>query len=252
MGRQDSVIQLVGAVGNLSFYKTRDGYMARKKGGVTADRIKFDPKYARTRENLAEFARAGRAAKVFRSAFLTVVPSSDSRMTSRLIGAMREVIRQDLVNPHGERNVIDGEALVLQGFEFNLGSTLKTTFRPQVTASIDRATGSMVVDIPAFEEKLVAKPDGATHFRLISAGAAIDFGEGIYTLATAKSDNLAISQAAHEPFQLSQAVTPGSTHPLFLALGIEFVQVINNVEKPLNNGAFNAMAIVKVDSGASE
>ena len=249
MGRQDSVIQLVGAVGNLSFYKTRDGYMARKKGGVSADRIKFDPKYARTRENLAEFARAGRAAKVFRNAFLTAVPSADSRMTSRLISVMREVIRQDLVNPHGERNVIDGEALVLQGFEFNLASTLKAAFRPQVTTSIDRATGIMLVDIPAFAEKLVSKPDGATHFRLISAGAAIDFGEGVYTLATAQSDNLAISESAHEPLQLSQAVTPGSAHPLFLALGIEFLQVINNVQKPLNNGAFNAMAIVQVDGG---
>ena len=42
MGRQDSVVQLTGAVGNLSFYKTQDGYMARKKTGVTAKRIKSD------------------------------------------------------------------------------------------------------------------------------------------------------------------------------------------------------------------
>ena len=59
MGRQDGVVQLTGGVGNLSFYKTQDGYMARKKTGVSAKRIKSDPAFARTRENIAEFTRLG-------------------------------------------------------------------------------------------------------------------------------------------------------------------------------------------------
>lgn len=250
MGRQDGVIQLTGSVGNLAFYKTQDGYMARKKGGVTGDRIKSDPKFARTRENLAEFARAGRAAKILRNAFLTVAQSaSDNRMTSRLISVMFEVLRLDLVNEHGQRNVVDGEAVLLQGFEFNLKATLTTTFRPQVALSIDRATGTMTIDIPQFERSMIAAPEGATHFRLNAGGAAVNFEENSYLLAKSRSAELPLSQPAYEALQLSQTITPGSANPLFLVFGIEFLQIINNVQKPINNGAFNAMAIVKVDGG---
>jgi hypothetical protein len=45
---------------------------------------------------------------------------------------------------------------------------------------------------------------------------------------------------------LANAVTPNSTHPLFLALGISFYQQVNGQMYPLKNGAFNALALVKV------
>jgi len=48
---------------------------------------------------------------------------------------------------------------------------------------------------------------------------------------------------------LANAVTAASTHPLFLALGIEFYQEVNGQMYPLKNGAFNALALVKVDGG---
>jgi hypothetical protein len=37
------------------------------------------------------------------------------------------------------------------------------------------------------------------------------------------------------------------THPLFLALGIEFLQEVNGEKYSLKNGAFNACALVNVD-----
>jgi hypothetical protein len=56
-----------------------------------------------------------------------------------------------------------------------------------------------------------------------------------------------------EALQLSLAVTPASAHPLFLILGIEFIQLMKNGSRaPLQDGAFNAMAIVKVDGGVSK
>ena len=48
---------------------------------------------------------------------------------------------------------------------------------------------------------------------------------------------------------LANAVTPASTHPLFLVLGIEFYQEVNGQMYPLKNGAFNALALVKVNGG---
>ena len=49
MARQKGIIKLEGTIGDVSFYKSKDGYLAREKGGVDADRIKNDPAFQRTR-----------------------------------------------------------------------------------------------------------------------------------------------------------------------------------------------------------
>src|SRR3954451_16181300 len=116
MARQKSIIALEGTLGNITFFKSRDGYMAREKGGISPDKIANDPAFERTRENNAEFSRAGKAAKLLRTAFRPIIQNaSDSRMVSRLTARMFAVLKQDGVNARGQRNVIDGEAMLLQG-----------------------------------------------------------------------------------------------------------------------------------------
>ncbi|WP_207625749.1 hypothetical protein, partial [Niastella populi] len=54
--------------------------------GVTADRIKNDPAFERTRENAAEFGRAGKAAKFLRSIFRDVTINAKDKITqARLV-----------------------------------------------------------------------------------------------------------------------------------------------------------------------
>lgn len=45
---------------------------------------------------------------------------------------------------------------------------------------------------------------------------------------------------------LDNALTAGSTHPLFFMLCPEFYQDVNGGKYPLKNGAYNALQIVKV------
>ena len=254
MARQDGLIQLTGSVGNLSFYKTQDGYLVRKKGAISGDRVKSDPAFARTRENATEFARAGRAGKLLRTAFRPLLQShSDNRVTSRLAGAMVKVIKADAINSRGERNVVDGNTALLEGFEFNQNASLKTTFAPPIGAAIDRPTGNMVVSVPAFSPaEMISAPDGATHFRLKASGAAIDFEGNIWSVAIAESADLSLGNKMLEPLQLSLTIASASEHPLFLIFGIEFLQLTKSGSRhPLNNGAFNAMAIAKVDDPAT-
>jgi hypothetical protein len=68
MARQRGIIKLDGTIGDITFYKSKDGFLAREKGGVPADRIANDPAFQRTRENGAEFGRAGKAGKTLRTA----------------------------------------------------------------------------------------------------------------------------------------------------------------------------------------
>ena len=67
MARQKGLIKLKGTMGDITFYRTADGYMAREKGGISAERMRTDPAFQRTRENMAEFGRAGKAGKVLRN-----------------------------------------------------------------------------------------------------------------------------------------------------------------------------------------
>src|SRR3970040_2331081 len=144
MARQKGIIKLKGTSGDITFYKTKDGHLAREKGGVDASRIANDPAFQRTRENGAEFGRAGKAGKTLRTALRTfLLNCADSRMVGRLTQSMIKVIQADLTNERGLRNVIDGEAELLMGFEFNMGGKLGNNLFLSFEGAIDRASGSI-------------------------------------------------------------------------------------------------------------
>jgi len=251
MARQKGIIKLKGTIGDITFYKTQDGHLAREKGGIEASRIASDPAFQRTRENGSEFGRAGKAGKLLRTALRPLLlNSADGRMVSRLTQAMVKVIQADLVSERGLRNVIDGEAELLFGFEFNIRGKLGTSLYAPFVGVIDRVTGDVNVDLASFvPANMIAAPSGTTHFKIISAGAEVDFEAETYVVSTSETAILPWDSTATAAISQTNAVTPASTKPLFLALGIEFYQEVNGQMYPLKNGAFNPLALVKVDSG---
>ncbi len=249
MARQDGVIKVTGQMDGISFYRTQDGYLMRKKSSVSGERIKNDPTYARTRENLAEFRGAMSATKVLKTAFRPLIMNvADNRMANRLSQQMMKVVQADTINLRGERNVIDGDIELLAGFEFNdIGRLDQTLFAPY-SWTINRATGVLTITIPEFTAaNLIAVPQGATHFKFVAGGAAIDFGEGTHISGTTDSGDQKIDTVPTATQVLTVNLFPNSTHPLFLALGIVFSQEVNGTYYPLRNGAFNALALVGVD-----
>lgn len=249
MAKQKGIIKLDGTIGGITFYKsTQDGYLAREKGGVSADKIANDPAFQRTRENGEEFGRAGKAGKILRNAIRALLQNaSDSRMVSRLTQIMVDVIHEDTTNPRGQRNVIDGEAELLEGFEFNINGKLGTTLYAPFTGTIDRVAGTLTANVPAFVPiNMIAAPGGTTHFKIVSAGAEVDFENETFVMDSQATAVLPWDATATAVINLTNAVTANSTHPLFLALGIEFYQQVNGQMYPLKNGAYNALALVKV------
>src|ERR1051325_10753698 len=99
MAKQKGILPIEGTLGNITFFKSKDGYMAKQKSEVSADKIANDPAFQRTRENNAEFGRAGKGGKLLRTAFRPVIQkASDSRMVSRLTAQMIAVIQEAEVN----------------------------------------------------------------------------------------------------------------------------------------------------------
>ena len=252
MARQKGIIKLKGTLGGITFYKTsQDGHLAREKGGIEKSRIMSDPAFQRTRENGSEFGRAGKAGKLLRTALRALLlNSADGRMVSRLTKEMVKVIQADLVSERGLRNVIDGEAELLLGFEFNIRGKLGTSLYAPYTSAIDRVTGEITVDVPPFVPvNMIAAPSGTTHYKIISAGAEIDFEAETFIEQHSETAILPWDAVATVAIAQTNQVTAASTKPLFLALGIEFYQEVNGQMYSLKNGAFNPLSIVKVDSG---
>jgi hypothetical protein len=247
MAKQRGFLKIEGTLGDVTFVKTQDGYLVKEKTDI-GSRIASDKAFQRTRENNAEFGRAGKACKTLRAALKSLLLNAkDGRLTSRLTKEMMKVIKADATSDRGKRNVVDGEAEFLQGFDFNINAVLGTTISVACTPSINRVTGLLDVTVPPFvpANEIVA-PDGATHYKLVSAGAEIDFESETFTQAVSETAILPWDNTATAATTLSNAVTANSTHPLFLVFGIQFFQEVNGKQYPLKNGAFNALNMVMV------
>ncbi|MGZ4060697.1 MAG: hypothetical protein ACXVPU_16815, partial [Bacteroidia bacterium] len=195
MARQKGIIKLKGTIGDISFYKTQDGHLAREKGGVDASRIASDPAFVRTRENNEEFGSSAASGKLVRDAFRSLMMSaSDGRVTSRLTKVMSQIKNMDGVSARGKRVVQVGIGLpsgkaLLKGFNFNKRSILGAVlFKPY---AVTAGTGVITINgLTPIND--IAYPTGATHVSLISAFADVDFGGGLYDVQISNTVNLPI------------------------------------------------------------
>lgn len=242
MAKQTGHHKLQGTVGDVTYYETKDGFFAREKRTpkkVTNSRIK---------ENMQEFARAMRGAKLIRTTFATFIDEiKDFYFTRRLASEMNKVIKADRLNLRGFRNISDGDIELIQGFEVNTDMALTTAFKAKIVPSIDRATGIMKVDFPdQVTASLISKPEGASHFRLRIGGASINFdtSEHLFTQtagAYIPLTNLGISVPSLE-VQLPAAIAD----PLILALGVSFYQEVNGAYYLVGDTFSNAVAFVAI------
>ena len=248
MATQMGMFPFRGTIGNLVFYKLNGKWVARSKGGATAEQIATQPRFQRTKENSLEFGRAMRASQLLRAPFQALVyPNPDKLLARRLLTTMISVMQADTKSARGLRNVLDGNLELLEGFEFNEQGKLSVMLTAPYSSDINRETGEMKISIPAFiPQKMVTAPEAATHVRLVSGGAALDFENKNFKVDLQRSAELPLDNVAPNNIVLNNMLPANSTHPLFLALGVEFYQEVNDVLYRLRDGSFNAAAIVKV------
>src|SRR5690606_9481760 len=116
------------------------------------------------------------------------------------------------------------------------------------TTNIDRVAGELTVDlVPFVPANMIAAPTGTTHFKIISAGAEVDFEEETYVVSNSETAILPWNAAPTVAISQVNAVTAASTKPLFLAMGLEFYQEVNGQMYPFKNGVFNPLALVEVN-----
>ncbi len=248
MARQKGIIKLKGTIGDISFYKTQDGHLAREKGGVDASRIANDAAFVRTRENGAEFGSSASSGKLLRGALRPMMmTASDNRVTARLTKVMTDVKNLDATSVRGKRAVGVAIALptakaVLKGFNFNKGAILGSIlFKPYTVVA---ATGVITINglVPIND---IAFPVGATHISIKGAWSKVDFVNNVSDVKYSNAINLPINAVSTNVILTPSAPPVGAGTNLFV-LQIEFFQMVNTVQYSLKNGAYNALSIVEV------
>jgi hypothetical protein len=141
----------------------------------------------------------------------------------------------------------------MKGFEFNTQSSLKTSLQVEVSTTMNRVTGELSVHIPALNPgELVEAPKEATHYRIVSAGIALDFKNESYVSEITTTADLPLGNLEQAAIDLVNHVTPNSVNHLFVVIGIQYYQKIGNGKiYILNNGAFNSLQVLAVSKGTA-
>lgn len=250
MAKQTGLVKYSGTMGGVRHFKIKglEGDFAGLAGGPTAEQIKNDPAFERTRENMSEFGGCASAAKSIRVGLAQIIKQySDSRLTGRLTAIMKQINLEDIVNPRGKRNVeISANRSLIKGLNFNQQLSMSGVFNAPYSLSNTVARDSATFTIPGFNpSSMISAPAGATHFRLLNAIAVVS--DWVYNSATGKyeaTDNslneisdvgfsgyLSLSAAA--PNTVITTTLPGSptmtaSVSVLNCIGIEFYQKVGS------------------------
>jgi hypothetical protein len=242
MAKQAGALLLTGSIDNLSFYYNKEyGMLVRRKGGPDSERVKRDPRFAKTRARAEEFRQAVMAGKCLRISMYPLMRHvADAQLTARMNAAFVKVVQSDKKNPPGERSATMGDAGLLKGFEFNrreLMSEVTSKNSKQVfhySTNMNYALGMMTVYINQFNPKKLQAPEGATHCRIGAIGAAIDFDKQDFSRSEDNSDMISLQATSIAAFTLHVHPAAETGHSLFLGLGVRFY-------KPNSQGGYDAI-----------
>jgi hypothetical protein len=235
-----------------SLLKTKT--MAKKEttGGVSANRIKNDPVFERTRENMEEFGRAGKAAKLLRNIFRDVTINAKDIITqARLVKVASRILMADPISERGKRTVNNGDVLQLRNFHFNERAGIEDVLFVRCPVNFNRVSGEVTINIPSFvPRQSVEQAKGATHIRIVAAAAAINFDTEQHEYAMQATPELQYNPDPTQATTLTLALPANSKDIVLVALGIEYYQRVNSRSYALKTGEHNATSIVLVDKAA--
>lgn len=248
MAKYRSIFKIEGTIGDVTFYKGKNGYYVRNKTSVNKNRILTDPKFARTRENLSEFGHTATMGKYIRQAISGLLADAkDSHTSSRLTQVLSKVKNEDLSSARGQRKVITGLATAagkawLKGFNFNANANLDSVLMAEYT--LNPSTGELVIADLVPSQQLDI-PDGATHVGFSTAFLNLDLETNTKDLQVSPVSNLPINTTPTTVTLTPPAPATGSGLDFYF-LKVAFFQEINATQYPLNNGAFNALQLIEV------
>ena len=255
MAYQIGDLKLKGQLGDLTFYKQGDTYLAKRKGGISSKRMATDPTLERSRENSTEFGRASAEAKRIRLALRNVLPLfHDATMQTRLNKRILQLIKGDGTRDRGKRQLTTENLPLLVGFSFNGRSAWKDVYYAPVQRHFSENTGKLVVTLPEhWAAATLLSPKEATGVRFTVAAIAVDTANGVFDSYHEHSPILPVSGLLHQQrFELDAGTI---RRAVILVVGVAFFKEVGGYQVPIEDPLSNALDVLDVflssDSQAS-
>lgn len=125
MARQSGPIKFEGSMGNVTFYKHKNGnYYARQKSQINKKRFKNAPEFEGSRCAGYEFGRASQISKLIRNTLVSNLNGIEKLGHSKLTGIIQKVIQSDPISGRGERKFYLGNHRMMDGLELGKDSAL--------------------------------------------------------------------------------------------------------------------------------
>ena len=232
MAKQAGQHLIEGTIDNLTFSKTEDGYLVKKKSRLTREKVLTDPGFEQTRYNAQEFKEAIKSGQVIRLALHTLIkPLADTKLSSRMNTALLKVVQSDQESTLGERKASNGDPTLLKGFEFNRHLMMKKRFSADYAISHDEANNLLHIDIPGFKpSSCIESPQGAHSFRLICGVGVVNLEEQKHApIHKQESVLLPLRKTITDAmrFSIPAEVAPGQV--LFAVFGVSFYGELENI-----------------------
>jgi hypothetical protein len=255
MAKQVGGHSLRGSIGDVTYYKNAFGFLAKEKSGPSRNMVLKDPRFAPTRQISVDFTAAIYAGQLVRHAFRPLLETvKNVRLSGRMNGVFTKILKLDMAHGRGQRMVSAGSIVMLKGFEFNQEHLLTDKLRVSYKASINAAKGTMQVTMSPFVPKKVIKgsPAGATHFKIESVGAAVDFTKKKFDNSVESTPLLKIDGKLIKPVCLKHTIKGAPGESLLLGVGIVFYKMVDGCEKKIKGGALKVVAVREVEKGGKK
>lgn len=249
MAKVISLFKISGTIGDLTFRQTRDGTVAQIKPGPNREQVLTSDRFEGTRRHASEFKTAIRDATLLRRSLgNTLNGVHHPRLNGMMNKLLYEASRQDKHSRMGFRHASAGDPGLLEGFEFNPHLSLDHALRFE--HSMDIKTGMVRVTVPCFvARKKKVFPADATHFRLVSCGAVINFTENRCAQEIAASRLLPLGKKTPGSIHLKHTVKSGVNDVVVHAMGIEFYKMVKGKRVLVKYGALRILGVARPGSG---
>ncbi len=248
MARQKGLVKIEGTLDDITFFRRKDAYLVRNKGGVNKERIMNDPAFIRTRENGVEFKTVAMSGKMLRESVNVFSRKAyDGTLSNRLVQLLSKVKNNDTTSLRGERQVYIGmtkaEAKqLMKGFDFNNRSSLGSVLFAPYT--LDVVSGEVeIIDLVPLD--MLKFPSHSTHVSFQSGFLNLNLETGESQITYSPIVNLPLDMSVSS-VTLTPSAPPTGTGFKFYLLLIEFFQEVNGVQYALNNGSYNVLNLLEV------
>ena len=143
-------MKLEGKIGDISFYISKYGPLARTIGAVSKERFHNDPKLARRKAAALDFGYVSSLGKLLRVGVASCCPLAEQGTTNqRLNAVLRAALKEDTDHPMGEKRITERNASALKGFNWRDEAPEDARLSVPLNVVLDAVAGTASLDIAA-------------------------------------------------------------------------------------------------------